>query len=109
MRLSGLNGVAALRVSSERLAEAFELRDLALRVVAAHGMDQIVTASGGDRRQHVQSAEVGGLSILFGNPDGQQRLDIWHGRKVLSLAWDRTGLAEVIAFKPGAWRDILRA
>ena len=32
-------------------------------------------------------------------------LDVWHGRKVLSLQWDDTGRAEVISFNRGPWED----
>jgi hypothetical protein len=30
-------------------------------------------------------------------------LDVWHGRKVLSLQWDDKGQVEVIGFTRGSW------
>ena len=30
-------------------------------------------------------------------------LDVWHGRKVLSLQWDDAGRVEVISFTRGPW------
>ena len=32
-------------------------------------------------------------------------LDVWHGRKVLSLQWDHAGRVEVISFTRGPWED----
>ena len=32
-------------------------------------------------------------------------LDVWHGRKVLSLQWDDAGRVEVISFNRGPWED----
>jgi hypothetical protein len=99
-----------LKVSKARLAEAIELRDEALGIVATFGMDRIITATGGRSRHHTKVTEFAGLTIMYGTipPGVEQRLDIWEGRKVFSIGWDRTGLAEVIAFRPGAWRDVLR-
>ncbi len=32
-------------------------------------------------------------------------LDVWHGRKVLSLQWDDAGRVEVVSFNRGPWED----
>lgn len=32
-------------------------------------------------------------------------LDVWQGRKVMSLQWDAKGDTEVISFHPGPWED----
>jgi hypothetical protein len=99
-----------MKISQARLREAVDLKDLTLSMVAAHGMDKIITAAGGHSRHRVQSAEVAGLTIMYGSPPPaiEQRLDIWQGRKVFSITWDRTGLTQVIAFRPGEWQDVLR-
>lgn len=91
-----------MKVSQARLAEAIELRDAALGIVAAFGTDRIITATAGGYRHSVQTIEFGELTIMYGSPSpgGEQRLDIWEGRKVFSIAWNRTGLADVIAFRP---------
>ena len=47
-------------------------------------------------------ARLGGKAIL---PYG---LDIWFDRrKVLNLAWDDNGAAELISYKPGEWETAL--
>ena len=32
-------------------------------------------------------------------------LDVWRGRKLLSLQWDDAGRAEVISFTRGPWEE----
>src|SRR5918995_1801362 len=39
------------------------------------------------------------------NPVLPWGLDVWHGRKVLSLQWDDAGRVEVISFNRGPWED----
>ncbi len=39
------------------------------------------------------------------NPVLPWGLDVWHGRKVLSLHWDDAGRVEVISFTRGPWED----
>jgi hypothetical protein len=39
------------------------------------------------------------------NPVLPWGLDVWHGRKVLSLQWDDAGRVEVISFTRGPWED----
>ena len=39
------------------------------------------------------------------NPVLPWGLDVWHGRKVLSLQWDDAGRVEVISFNRGLWED----
>ena len=39
------------------------------------------------------------------NPVLPWGLDVWHGRKVLSLQWDDSGRVEVISFNRGPWED----
>lgn len=40
---------------------------------------------------------------------GEQILDVYHGRKVFSVRWNNVDAIDVVAFKPGDWRQILRA
>ena len=39
------------------------------------------------------------------NPVLPWGLDVWHGRKVLSLQWDDAGRVEVNSFSRGPWED----
>jgi hypothetical protein len=96
-----------MRVSIARLIEAKQLRDAALIVLNRNGLDTII----GDRgeRHRTRQIEIEGLSILHSRPAGEQLLDIWQGVKVFSVAWDATGSLTVVAFRPGDWREILRA
>jgi hypothetical protein len=100
-----------MNISAARLAEAIELRDIAVRLVMAHGVPRLVTTATGDCRHALNIAEIADLTIAYGNPShsGEQRLDVWQQRKVFSIGWDRTGYVHVIAFNSGSWRDTLRA
>lgn len=40
---------------------------------------------------------------------GTQILDVYHGRKVFSLNWNEADAIDVVAFKPGQWRQLMRA
>src|SRR3954463_5447115 len=43
------------------------------------------------------------LSRQRAKPDLSWGLDVWHGRKVLSLQWDDEGQVEVMSFTRGPW------
>lgn len=40
---------------------------------------------------------------------GEQILDVYHGRGVFSVRWNDVDAIDVVTFKPGDWRQILRA
>jgi hypothetical protein len=96
-----------MKVSIARLNEARHLRDAALTVLNRNGIDTII----GDRgeRQRTRQIEIEGLLIMHSRPAGEQLLDIWQGVKVFSVAWDATGTLTVVSFRPGDWRDKIRA
>jgi hypothetical protein len=96
-----------VKISRARLDEAQELRATALRILDRSGLDTILYDP--QKRHHTRQAEIGGLTIMHSSPQGEQLLDIWQDRKVFSIAWDATGAIQVVSFRPGNWREILRA
>ncbi len=62
------------------------------------------TACGGSRR-HPPGSYSAALAKQRANPVLPWGLDVWHGRKVLSLQWDDAGRVEVISFTRGPWED----
>lgn len=107
---------------------ALELRDASLSVLERCGRWRPC----GSRDLHMLTADVGNLLILYRTPfqkifQPSERmkymaavfgqvprtlpygLDIWHGKKVLSIDWDDAGAIEIRSFTPGKWEDRLLA
>lgn len=107
---------------------ALELRDAAFSVLERYGRWKPC----GSRALHMLTADVSNLLILYRTPFqkifkpsermkymaaafGQAPrtlpygLDIWHGKKVLSIDWDDTEAVEIRSFTPGKWEDRLLA
>ena len=51
------------------------------------------------------------MAAVFGQPPRTlpYGLDIWHGKKVLSIDWDDAEAVEIRSFTPGKWEDTLLA
>jgi hypothetical protein len=96
-----------MKTSAAKLNETKQLRDAALNVLDREGLDTILADRG--TRHRTRQVEIEGLSIMHSRPAGEQLLDIWHGVKVFSVAWDATGSLTVVVFRPGEWRGKLRA
>ena len=96
-----------MKVSKAKLSEARQLRDAALRLLDREGLDTILSDRG--TRHATRQIELDGFLIMHSRPAGEQLLDIWQGPKVFSVAWDATGFLKVVAFRPGSWKDRLRA
>ncbi|WP_441255834.1 hypothetical protein [Tardiphaga sp. 285_C5_N1_2] len=96
-----------MKVSLARLNEARELRDIALTLLDRHGMNVILV----DRHRQIKTRQhhVNDLKIMQSAPMGEQILDVYHGRKVFSVNWNDVDALDVVAFKPGEWRQVLRA
>jgi hypothetical protein len=109
---------------TELVARAIAIRNHLLPLIQAHGTLQEVSGMAG----RVAVWKVGGFTCTLRNPFtpwpaeappaasydqaiSRQRakpdlpwgLDVWHGRKVLSLQWDDEGQLEVLAFVRGPW------
>ncbi len=107
---------------------AIELRDAGLSVLERYGRWKPC----GSRDLHMLTADVSNLLILYRTPFqkifkpsermkymaavfGQPPrtlpygLDIWHGKKVLSVDWDDAEAVEIRSFTPGKWEDTLLA
>jgi hypothetical protein len=96
-----------VKVSLARLNEARELRDIALALLDRHGSNVVLVDR--SRKIKTRQLEVGDLRIMQSAPMGEQILDVYHGRKVFSVNWNDVGTIDVVAFKPGDWRQLLRA
>jgi hypothetical protein len=96
-----------MKTSIAKLNEAKHLRDAALILLDRDGLDTILADRG--TRYRTRQIEIAGLSIMHSRPAGEQLLDIWQGVKVFSVAWDVAGTLTVVAFRPGDWRQSLRA
>lgn len=92
-----------MRVSQARMNEVVRIRDAALKIIGDRGMDGISATVRGTCRHAYKKAEHNGLEISL-SPFYGQTLDIWDGRKVLSVAWDVTGALTVVGFHPGPWQ-----
>ena len=107
---------------------AIELRDAALRVLERYGRWRPC----GSRDLHMLTADVSNLLILHRTPFQKifkptdrmkymaavlgrsprtlpYGLDIWHGRKVLSIDWDEAEGVEIRSFTRGKWEDTVLA
>jgi hypothetical protein len=51
------------------------------------------------------------MAAVFGQPPRTlpYGLDIWRGKKVLSIDWDDAEAVEIRSFTPGKWEDTLLA
>lgn len=95
-----------MKVSPARLSEAHELRDIALALLDRDGSDVVLVDR--DMKIKTRQPRVADLNITQSAPMGEQILDVYHGRKVFSLNWNDTDAIDVVAFKPGEWRELLR-
>jgi hypothetical protein len=95
-----------VKVSLARLNESRELRDIALTLLDRHGSNVVLV----DRERQIKTRQhhVGDLEIMQSAPMGEQILDIYQGRKVFSVNWNEVDAIDVVAFKPGDWRQTLR-
>jgi hypothetical protein len=99
-----------MKVSKARLAEITRIRDAALKIIEACGVDAIMPRGrggidpNGSRRIAERRAEYNGLQISL-LPIYGQTLNIYNGRKVLNVAWDKTGTIDVVGFHPGPWQE----
>jgi hypothetical protein len=116
------------RAAATEADRAIELRDVGLSVLEAYGRWKPC----GSRDLHMLTADVSNLLILYRTPFqkifkpsermkymaavfGQPPrtlpygLDIWHGKKVLSIDWDDAEAVEIRSFAPGKWEDTLLA
>ncbi len=96
-----------MKVSLARMNEARELRDIALTLLDRQGMNVILVDR--DRQIKIRQHHVGDLKIMQSAPMGEQILDVYHGRKVFSVRWHAADTISVVAFRPGDWRQVLRA
>ncbi|MGM5049524.1 hypothetical protein AB8A20_11665 [Tardiphaga sp. 604_B6_N1_1] len=96
-----------MKVSLARLNEARELRDIALALLDRHGSNVVLVDR--SRKIKTRQLEVGDLRIMQSAPMGEQILDVYHGRKVFSVNWNDVDTIDVVAFKSGDWRQLLRA
>ena len=110
---------------ADRAAQALAIRDYLLPLIRARGAVQRIgrtglrmvvwqaapftallrspfTASSPDPAPQSHAAA---LAMQRAKPVLPWGLDVWHGRKVLSLQWDDAGRAEVISFNRGPWED----
>lgn len=96
-----------MKVSPARLNETRELRDIALALLDRDGSNVVLVS----REMQIKTRQVvvGDLKINQSAPMGTQILDVYHGRKVFSLNWNDVDAIDVVAFKPGEWRQLLRA
>ncbi|MGM4998293.1 hypothetical protein AB8A05_06115 [Tardiphaga sp. 538_B7_N1_4] len=96
-----------MKVSLARLNESRELRDIALTLLDRHGSNVVLV----DRNRQIKTRQldVGDLHIMQSAPMGEHILDVYHGRKVFSVNWNDVDAIEVVAFKSGDWRQLLRA
>ncbi|MFC0243231.1 hypothetical protein [Rhodopseudomonas telluris] len=94
-----------MKVSLARLNEARELRNIALALIDRHGSSVVLVDR--DRKIKTRQIEVGDLQITLRAPMGEHILDVYHGRKVFSVSWNDVDMVEVVAFKPGDWRQLL--
>lgn len=101
-----LAGVS-VKVSPARSKEARELCDIVLALLDRHGSNLALVDR--DRRIKTRQIEVGDLRIMQSAPMGVQILDVYHGPKVFSVNWNDVDAIEVVAFKPGEWRQLLRS
>ena len=108
---------------TERTTQALAIRDLLLPMIRVHGAMQEVSGmvgrpvvwKAGDFTCTLRSpftpwpAKVAiasydhALSRQRAKPDLPWGLDVWHGRKVLSLQWNDAGRVEVVSFTRGPW------
>jgi hypothetical protein len=96
-----------LKVSNKRLDEARTLRDAALLLLDRSGSNTLLL---GDRKWHkLRVLIVHGLSIQRSADEAEHLLDIWQGRKVFSVRWGAVDAINVVAFRPGDWKDVLGA
>jgi hypothetical protein len=116
------------RAAATEADRAIELRDAGLSVLEVYGRWKPC----GSRDLHMLTADVSNLLILYRTPFqkifkpsermkymaavfGQPPrtlpygLDIWHGKKVLSIDWDDAEAVEIRSFAPGKWEDTLLA
>lgn len=96
-----------MKVSSARLNEARELRDIALAMLDRDGSNVVLVSR--DMQIKTRQVVVGDLKITQSAPMGTQILDVYHGRKVFSLNWNDVDAIDVVAFRPGEWRQLLRS
>ena len=109
---------------TDRTARALAIRDHLLPLIRAQGAMKEIGGSG----LRSVTWEVGGFGFMLRSPFtpwpdaplfsynealAKQRaspvlswgLDVWRGRKLLSLQWDDAGRAEVISFTRGPWEE----
>ncbi len=96
-----------MKVSLARLNEARELRDIALALLDRHGSNVVLVVR--DRKIKTRQIEVGDLHIVLSAPMGEHILDVFYGRKVFSVSWNGVDMIEIVGFKPGDWRQLLRS
>ena len=96
---------------ADRAAQALAIRDYLLPLIRARGAVQRIGRTG-LRMVVWQAAPFTALlrsPFTPSSPDPAPQpvlpwgLDVWHGRKVLSLRWDDAGRVEVISFNRGPW------
>ncbi|GEM_PF-3951951 len=96
-----------MKISLARMQESRELRDIALTLLDRHGSNVVLVDR--NRQFKTRQHQVGNLKIMQSAPGGEPILDVYHGRKVFSVRWNDVDAIDVVAFKPGDWREVLRA
>jgi hypothetical protein len=101
---------ATMKASKNRLENAIQLRDAALRILSRIGRNTFVANREGGHRHQVKQAKINGLTIMCSWVGHEQLLDIWKDGKVFSIAWNETRtpyLVDLVAFRPGNWQGFL--
>jgi len=96
-----------MKVSTQRLTRALQLRNAALRVLSSTGYDITIADFEKGYCHRSKQAKVHGLTIMCSRPDRQWLLDIWTNKKVFSIRWNNGVTPYVVAFRPGDWETIL--
>jgi hypothetical protein len=96
-----------MKVSKDRLREALQLRDAALRILNRVGHNITVANSERGYCHHSRQVKINDLTIMFSRPGREQLLDVWQGKKVFSISWNDGSTPYVVAFRPGTWKRCL--